>query len=125
MKIAVSLAAASLALSGGAFAQDAPATSQPNAPPAAKSADISDEQVERFALVALKVQQVAADSTLDEQQKQAIMVAAAQQSDMGPEEFNTILAASRTDKQLQQRIRAAAMAHVEAARSSEGPQENP
>jgi len=129
MKIAISLAVAALALGGNAFAQEAAAPAAPAAPPAASpapaSADISDEQVERFALAALMVEQIAADTTLDAQQKQTNMITAVQQSGMEPQEFNAIAVASQGDTQLQERISAAAAAHIEAAQGEAAPEDNP
>lgn len=71
MKTVLTLATASLAMGGTAWAQDA-APPQQTAPAQAapKSADVSDEQVDRFALAVLKVQQIARDTAADEQQKQ-------------------------------------------------------
>lgn len=124
MKTVFALAAASLAMSGGAFAQEADAPQQPAPPPAAEaapqSADISDEQVDRFALAVLKFQQIADDTSVDEQQKQARMMAVVQESGMAPQEFNAIAVASQTDQQLQQRIQTAAEAHVKAAQEAAG-----
>lgn len=116
MKTVFALAAASLVVSGGAFAQEAAAPQTAQAAP--QSADISDEQVDRFALAALKVEQIAGDTTLDQQQKQAKMMAAVEESGMAPQEFNAIAVASQGDPQLQERIQAAASAHVEAAQSA-------
>ncbi|WP_338446462.1 DUF4168 domain-containing protein [Pelagerythrobacter marensis] len=113
MKTVFALAAASLVVSGGAFAQEAAAPQTAQAAP--QSADISDEQVDRFALAALKVEQIAGDTTMDQQEKQAKMMAAVEESGMAPQEFNAIAVASQGDPQLQERIQAAASAHVEAA----------
>lgn len=128
MKTVFALAAASLTVSGAAFAQEAAAPAQPTTPPAAQaapqSADISDEQVDRFALAALKVEQIAGDQAMDQQQKQSMMAAAVQESGMAPQEFNAIAVASQGDPELQERIQVAAAAHVQAAQNA-APQGNP
>ncbi len=119
MKTVFTLAAASLAMSGAALAQEtAPPQQTAPAQAAPKSADISDDQVDRFALAVLKVQQIARDTAVDEQQKQAQMMAAVQESGMQPQEFQAIAVASQSDPQLQQRIQTAAEGHVKAAQGA-------
>jgi len=116
MKTVLTLAAASLAMGGTAWAQDAaPPQQEAPAQAAPKSADVSDDQVDRFALAVLKVQQIARDTAVDEQQKQAKMMAVMQESGLGPAEFQAIAAGSQSDPELKQRIRTAAEAHVKAA----------
>ena len=126
MKTLLAFSAAALTLSGAAVAQDpAPAQTPPAATtapgaPAPQAAEITDDQVDRFALAALKVEQIAADANIDQQQKQTMMATAVQQSGMNAQEFNTIARASQTDPELQQRIQVAATAHVEAATAAQG-----
>lgn len=135
MKTIFALAAASLAMSGSAFAQDtAPAEAAPPAgttapaeaaPPAAapQAAEITDDQVDRFALAALKVEQIAADANIEQTQKQTMMATAVQESGMDAQEFNTIAQASQADPALQERIQVAAAAHVQAAQGAAAPAE--
>lgn len=121
MKTVVILAAASLAMSGAAWAQEA-APPQQTAPAQAlpKSADVSDDQVDRFALAVLKIKLLARDTAADEQQKRAKMMAVMQESGMGPQEFQAIAAGSESDPELKQRIRTAAEAHLKAAQDAAG-----
>lgn len=127
MKTVFALAAASLAMSGAALAQETapPQTTPPAAQAAPKSADISDDQVDRFALAVLKFEQIAADTTVDEQQKQSRMMAALQESGLPPQDFQAIAVASQNDPELQQRIRTSAEAHVKAAQDAAAAPEQP
>lgn len=119
MKTVLTLAAASLAMGGAAWAQETtPPQQTAPAQAAPKSADISDDQVDRFALAVLKVQQIARDTAVDEQQKQAKMMAAVQESGMAPQEFQAIAMGSQSDPELKQRIQTAAEAHVKAAQGA-------
>ena len=121
MKAAVVLLPALIAV-GSAAAQDASA--QENAvPPAAtvdsqESAEVSDEDVSRFALAALLVQQINDDEGIAREQKQPAMLGALSRAGVEPETFNQIARASQSDPELQQRIQIAATKHVDAARQN-------
>jgi hypothetical protein len=122
MKYAL-LAATGLLFSATAYAQSAdqaavpapeaaaPATeaespaAQPGAP--ADAASFTDEQINDFASAMVKIQDVAADATIDDTQKQTQMVAIVQAEGLDPETFNAIGSASQSDPELQQRVQLA------------------
>lgn len=81
----------------------------------AESAQVSEQEVNQFALAALVVEQIARDEALDQEQKQAAMMNAVQQAGLEPQRFNQIAIASRDDAELQERIQVAAAGHIEAA----------
>lgn len=101
----------SLVLASGAQAQEV----RP-APAQAKSS-VSDDEVARFALVALVVNQVTNDKALDEGQRNTAVSQSLQRNKLAPQRFSEIEHASQTDAVLQQRIRAAAQAHIRAVRA--------
>jgi hypothetical protein len=55
----------------------------------------------------VKIQDVAADATIDETQKQTQMVAIVQSEGLDPETFNAIGAASQSDPAVQERVQIA------------------
>ncbi len=114
-------------LTGAALAQDT-APAQPQAPASAAPAqlppagEINDDEVSRFALTALVLEQVAADTSLAKEQQQAAMMGVMQQTGIDPQRFNQIALASESDTGLQQRIQAAAEQHVATAQQQQGQQ---
>lgn len=121
MKAAKFLMFAPLAMGTSALAQQAtpPAEEPPAADPQAQAGPVSEEEVDRFALAVLIVQQIADDEALDQEQKQAAMVNAVQQTGLEPQRFNQIARASQTDTKLQERIKLAAAQHVQAAQQNQ------
>lgn len=125
MKTAFYLMSAPLLMMGSsALAQEAaPAQQAPGAGAQAgateAAAPVAEEEVERFALAVLMVQQIAADESLEQEQQQAAMAQAVQQTGLAPQRFNEIARASQTDEDLHQRISAAAAQHVEAAQRNQ------
>ena len=119
MKNAFFLLPGALMLTGTAFAQDAVPAQQPPAADAPMSAQqaapVSQDEVDRFALAALVIGQIAADESLDQQQQQSAMMATVQEVGLHPQRFNQIAEASETDEALQQKIELAAAQHIEAA----------
>ena len=120
------LAAASLAAPATLAAQEAPSAPPPTteAPQEAlpASGDVSDEEVSRFAMAALIVQQISADETVPQEQQQATMEQAVQQVGVEPQRFNVLARATQNDPELAERVNLAANAHVEAARASQSSQ---
>lgn len=120
IKTALALFGASAMLTGTALAQDN-ATAQPPAATAAApsqlppAGEINDDEVSRFALTALVLEQVAGDTTLAKEQQQAAMMRVMQQTGIDPQRFNQIALASESDTGLQQRIQTAGEQHVAAA----------
>ncbi|WP_052208736.1 DUF4168 domain-containing protein [Croceibacterium mercuriale] len=111
-------------LTGTALAQDNAAAQPPAAAPGTPSqlppaGEIDDEEVSRFALTALVLEQVAGDTTLAKEQQQAAMMGVMQQTGIDPQRFNQIALASESDTGLQQRIQAAAEQHVAAAQQQQ------
>lgn len=130
MKAAYFLIPASIMMAGSAAAQEAPApeagppapaqqapqqTPQQGDQAAPTSADISDEEVSKFALAALVIEQIAGDEAVAQEEKQAAMAGAVQQAGLEPARFNQIAVASQSDAELGQRIQLAAAEHIEAA----------
>lgn len=115
MKAARILFPVSLLIGTSALAQEAaPPAEQP---PAAEvqTAAVTDDEVSRFARAALIVEEIAGNTEIDRQQKQAAMAAAVKASGFEPRRFNAIALASQSDAALQERIRVAATQHVETA----------
>lgn len=112
-----------LAMSSAATAQDVSAQQAP-AQSAQQTAEVSDEEVARFALAALMVQQIAEDTATSQEEKQAAMVGALGQAGVAPDRFNEIAKASQADPELNERINAAAAAHIEAAKAAQQSQES-
>jgi len=120
MKIALFLIPASLMMAGTAQAQDAPAQQTPPAEtPAQGVSQVSDQEVERFALAALLLQSIAQDDEIPQEHKQAAMAEVLTHTGVEPERFNEIVVASETDPELTQRIEVAAAAHVQAAQQQQ------
>jgi hypothetical protein len=119
MKAARILMFAPLFLGTAALAQEAPPPAAAPQAPAEAAAPVSEEEVDRFALAALVVEQIARDEALDQEQKQSAMVDAVAQTGLEPQRFNEIATASRTDTELQERIQVAAAAHVQAAQQNQ------
>lgn len=125
MKLVLVFSASALVMSGPAVAQEtAPLTAAgqvqeaPQGDPKA-AASVSDAEVDRFALAALLVQQIAADQAVEQEQKQAAMAAAVQQTGIQPQRFNEIAKATQDDQELNERVQLAAARHVEAAQQSQ------
>ncbi|WP_121120032.1 DUF4168 domain-containing protein [Croceibacterium ferulae] len=111
MKLLFAAIAASALVSASAFGLP------PRSAQAVQSGSISDDEVGRFALIALVINQVESDATMTSQQKKAAVSQAMQRNGMAADRFSQIVNASRTDASLQQRIRAAADAQIEAVRA--------
>lgn len=100
----------SLLLAGGAQAQEArPAQGH-------DMKQVSDDEVARFALVALVVNQVMNDKALDQGQRNTAISQSLRRNKLASRRFSEIEHASQTDAALQQRIRVAAQAHIKAVR---------
>ena len=112
---------APLLMGVSAHAQEAspPPAQPPAADPQAAATPVSEEEVDRFALAALVLQQISADEALDQDQKQAAMVNAVQQTGLEPQRFNQIAQASQSDTDLQQRIELAANQHLQTAQENQ------
>lgn len=108
-------------LTGAALAQDtAPAQPQAAAPaPVQPAGEVSDDEVSRFALTALVLEQVAADTLLAKEQQQSAVMGVMQQTGIDPQRFQQIALASEADSGLQQRIQAAAEQHVATAQQQQ------
>jgi hypothetical protein len=130
IKIALALFGAPAMLTGAALAQDNAAAQPQAAAPAASpqlppAGEINDDEVSRFALTALVLEQVAGDTSLAKEQQQAAMMGVMQRTGIDPQRFNQIALASESDTGLQQRIQAAAEQHVAAAQQQQGQQAQP
>lgn len=126
MKFVLAVPAGVLLMAGTAAAQDpVPAsTAAVTTPDAAAAsgqgaASVSNDEVERFALAALLVQQIADDQSVEPEQKQPAMAAAVQQVGIEPQRFNEIAVATQTDEELNERVQLAAARHIEAAQQSQ------
>jgi hypothetical protein len=115
IKTPVLAIAALLAFAPAAFAQTAPSTSETppasasETPPAgAGSASVSDGDIQKFAVAAVALNGVQADTSIAEADKPSKMVAAVQQSGLDPRKFNTIAQAAQSDPALQKKIQIAA-----------------
>jgi hypothetical protein len=65
------------------------------------------------------VQQIAEDTAITQEEKQAAMVGALTQAGVAPDRFNEIAQASQADPELNERINLAAAAHIEAAQQNQ------
>lgn len=106
MKKTLALALGGLMLAGGAtsaLAQDAPA---PDAAPRADAAAaaISDADIQAYASVAVKLNEISGNAALSEADKNAQMAAAVQSSGLDIAKFNAITEASKSDSALQKKI---------------------
>jgi hypothetical protein len=120
LKLSLTLAASGLLMTGTALAQEAPATS-PATPQQGSTAPatVSQTEVDQFALAALRVQQIAHDQAVTQEQKQAAMTAAVQKTGLPPQRFNQIAEATQSDEALNARVQAAAARHVQAAQATQ------
>lgn len=107
-----------LVISSAATAQDVSAQQAP-VQSGQQATEVSDEEVARFALAALMVQQIAEDTAASQEEKQAAMVGALGQAGVAPDRFNEIAKASQADPELNERINVAAAAHIEAAQQNQ------
>ena len=108
-------------LAGAALAQE---TARPQPQAAAPSqlppvGEVNDDEVARFALTALVLEQVAGDASLTKEQQQSAMLRVIQRTGIDPQRFNQIALASESDAGLQGRIRAAGRKHIEAAQQQQ------
>lgn len=114
-------------LTGAALAQDTAPTQPQAAAPAEAQAqpagEVSDDEVSRFALTALVLEQVAADTSLPKEQQQSAMMGVMQQTGIDPQRFQQIALASEADTGLQQRIQTAAEQHVATAQQAQAQQQ--
>lgn len=122
MKLAL-IAATGLLFSGAAYAQstdqsalpgpEAAAPAETTAAPAAgleapaDSASFTDEQINDFASAMVKIQDLAADTSIDEAEKQNQMVAIVQAEGLDPQTFNAIGSASQSDPEVRERVQVA------------------
>lgn len=90
-------------------APTAPAPADPAAP--AQQASYSDEQVDSFAQAVVKVQEIQADATLAQDQKQEAMVTAVQEAGLDPQTYNSMSQAAKADQELLERIQIAVTEH--------------
>lgn len=111
MKSAAIPALVLLMMGSAAAAQEAapppPAASQPAPEGPAAQQNYSDAQVDSFAQAVVKVQEIQADATIEQEAKQTAMVAAVQESGLDPQTYNSISQAAQEDPQLLERIQLA------------------
>ncbi|AKH42949.1 hypothetical protein FHS61_003143 [Altererythrobacter atlanticus] len=105
MKIAVFTVACALMAGGAAFAQDAPAPAP--AAPAPGATDFTDQQIDGFAEAVVQIQDVAADTTLEQADKKSRMAAIVDEAGLDPQTFNAISKAVQSDTELQQKVQMA------------------
>lgn len=85
------------------------APADPTAP--AQQASYSDAQVDSFAQAVVKVQEIQADATLAQDQKQEAMVTAVQEAGLDPQTYNSMSQAAKADQELLERIQLAVTEH--------------
>ena len=115
MKFAAIPTLAALMMGGAAAAQDAappPAASQPAPEAPATQQNYSDAQVDSFAHAVVKVQEIQADATIEQEAKQTAMVAAVQEAGLDPQTYNSMSQAAQQDPQLLERIQLAVAARA-------------
>lgn len=78
---------------------------------------VSDDEVGRFALVALLINQVTADWSLSPEQRQTAVSHSARRNKITSQRFNEIESAAERDLSLQHRIKVAAEAHINAVKA--------
>lgn len=79
---------------------------------------VSDDEVGRFALVALVINQVTTDQSLSPEQRQNAVSHSARRNKITSQRFSEIENAAETDLSLQHRIKVAAEAHINAVRGA-------
>jgi len=72
---------------------------------------ITPQDIDNFAKAVIEVNKIQADTSLDQSQKQTAMAEAVEKSDLDPYKFNTIVEASQTNPELQQRVQVAIAQH--------------
>lgn len=107
--VAVFGTSGALAQTGAPATADAPSTSQPAEAEAQGETKVSitPQDIDNFAKAVIKVNQIEADASLDQAQKQTAMNAAVENSGLEPYKFNTIVQASQTHPELKQRVQLA------------------
>lgn len=93
------------AMSQNEPAAEAPAatTAAPDTAPEA-TAPISDAELDKFAIAATKVNEIAQNAALTAEEKQSAMVEAVQGSGLDPVKFNEIATKSQSDEALKARL---------------------
>lgn len=104
--LAIILGTAAIAAAPQAFAQEA-APAEPAAAPAPASS-FSEADLQAYAGVAAKLNEIQAEAGLSETDKQAKMASAVQSSGLDIAKFNAITEASKTDTALREKLQAAA-----------------
>lgn len=101
--LAIILGTAAMTAAPQAFAQEAAPAEQ-----AAPASSFSDADIQAYAGVAAKINQIQAEAGLSETDKQAQMASAVQSSGLDVAKFNAITEASKTDTALREKLQAAA-----------------
>lgn len=103
-KIPILAIAGMLVLSSAAVAQ----TAKPAPTPQSAMVTVSDEDVRKFAVAAVALNNVQDDTSVTAADKPSKMVAAVQQSGLDPQKFSAIAEAAQNDPALQKKIQVAA-----------------
>ncbi len=104
-QIALLALAGGLVLTAPAYAQDAPEPAQDA--PASPGTTFTPDEVQKFAKAAVELNEIQADTSIAEADKQQRMVAVVQNQGLDPQKFNEIAQASQTDADLQKQIQEA------------------
>ena len=94
-------------------APDAASEPAPPADPVA-AVDVSDAEIDSFAKATVKLQEIQADATIAEDQKQAAMQAAVAEVGLDPAKYNAIGKAAQADPELRAKVQTAMARHTTA-----------
>jgi len=112
------LATGAMLIGAPALAQSQTTPSEPATPPAASAsakANVSDDEVNRFAIAAVAVERTRADTSLADAAKGKAMVDTIKANGLTPARFNEIAQASQADPALQARVQGALAAQQKPA----------
>lgn len=94
-------------------APDAGAEPAPPADPVA-AAEVSEADIDSFAKATVKLQEIQADATIADDQKQAAMQAAVTEAGLDPAKYNAIGKAAQADPELRAKVQTAMARHTTA-----------
>lgn len=90
-----------------------PATpAEPAEPAITATAEVTDADIDSFAQATVRLQQIQADATIADDEKQVAMQAAVTESGLDPEKYNAIGRAAQDDPELRAKVQTAMARHV-------------
>jgi hypothetical protein len=85
---------------------------QPAQPTSLAATDVTDAEIDSFAMATVRLQEIAADATIRADGKQQAMVAAVAEAGLDPAKYNAIGRAAQADPELRAKVQTAMSRHA-------------